>query len=40
MAERRHPSDHSPEQLAGNFFTECGSKRKFLASGDKTNRKR
>jgi hypothetical protein len=26
MAARRHPLDHSAEQLAGNSFTECGSK--------------
>jgi hypothetical protein len=25
-AEPRHPLDHSAEQLAGNFFTERGSK--------------
>jgi hypothetical protein len=26
MAERCDPPDNSAEQLAGNFFTQCGSK--------------
>jgi hypothetical protein len=40
MAARHHPLDHSAEQLAGNSSLNVAAKRKFLASGNKTNRKR